>query len=130
MGPMVDDESPRARLVVLLQHFSELGDEREAWRVVYPIAEVLLLVTCATVDSCEDIVEWGRASRFPAAVLRVPPWHSMRALAARPGEPHSHAALRAGSPSCGWAGMTPSLSTARPCAAPTIIARGSKPCTA
>ena len=62
MDTIVDDESPRARLAVLLQHFSELDDEREAWRVVYPIAEVLLLVTCATIASCddfEDIVEWG-----------------------------------------------------------------------
>src|SRR5580704_7869150 len=61
MDTMVD-ESPRARLAVLLEHFSELDDDREAWRVVYPIAEVLLLVTCATIASCddfEDIVEWG-----------------------------------------------------------------------
>src|ERR1700719_3715486 len=61
MDTMVD-ESPRARLAVLFEHFSELDDDREAWRVVYPIAEVLLLVTCATIASCddfEDIVEWG-----------------------------------------------------------------------
>src|SRR3984893_14721698 len=61
MDTMVD-ESPRARLAVLLEHFSELDDDREAWRVVYPIAEVLLLVTCAKIASCddfEDIFEWG-----------------------------------------------------------------------
>ncbi len=62
MDPIIDNESPRARLALLLQQFSELDDDREAWRVVYPIEEVLLLVSCATIASCddfEDIVEWG-----------------------------------------------------------------------
>jgi predicted transposase YbfD/YdcC len=62
MDTIIEDESPRARLALLLQQFSELDDDREAWRVVYPIEEVLLLVTCATIASCddfEDIVEWG-----------------------------------------------------------------------
>jgi len=62
MDSIIDNESPRARLALLLQQFSELDDDREAWRIVYPIEEVLLLVTCATIASCddfEDIVEWG-----------------------------------------------------------------------
>jgi predicted transposase YbfD/YdcC len=62
MDMTLDCESPRARLAVLLEHFSELDDGREAWRVLYPIEEVLLLVTCATIASCDDfddIVEWG-----------------------------------------------------------------------
>ncbi len=62
MDAGLDDDSPRARLAVLLEHFSELEDDREAWRVLYPIEEVLLLVTCATIASCDDfddIVEWG-----------------------------------------------------------------------
>jgi predicted transposase YbfD/YdcC len=62
MDTMLDWEIPRARLALLLRHFSELDDDREAWRVLYPIEEVLLLVTCATIASCddfEDIVEWG-----------------------------------------------------------------------
>lgn len=60
---ILDEEIPRARLGLLLQHFSELGDEREPWRVMYPLKEVLLLVTCATIASCDDfddIVDWGR----------------------------------------------------------------------
>jgi predicted transposase YbfD/YdcC len=60
---MLDEEMPRARLALLLEHFSELGDEREAWRVMYPLREVLLLVTCATIASCDDfddIVAWGK----------------------------------------------------------------------
>jgi len=49
-------------LAVLLKHFSQIDDEREPWRVVYPLAEVLLLMTCATIAACddfEDIVAWG-----------------------------------------------------------------------
>jgi predicted transposase YbfD/YdcC len=59
---VMDEEVPRARLALLLQHFSELDDEREPWRIVYPLKEVLLLVTCATIASCDDfddIVAWG-----------------------------------------------------------------------
>src|SRR5437764_9131070 len=63
MDTSLDEESPRARLALLLKHFSELKDDRQAWRVLYPIQEVLLLVTCATIASCDDfddIVEWGK----------------------------------------------------------------------
>jgi predicted transposase YbfD/YdcC len=62
MDPIFEEESPRARLALLLQHFSELKDDREPWRVVYPLREVLLLVTCATIAACDDfddIVAWG-----------------------------------------------------------------------
>src|SRR5713226_2189241 len=58
-----DEETPRARLALLLEHFSKLGDDREPWRVMYPLKEVLLLVTCATIASCDDfddIVAWGK----------------------------------------------------------------------
>ena len=43
-----------ARLAVLLQHFAQIDDDRESWRVAYPLKEVLLLVTCATIASCDD----------------------------------------------------------------------------
>ena len=59
---ILDEEVPRARVALLLEHFSELGDEREPWRVMYPLKEVLLLVVCATIASCDDfydIVAWG-----------------------------------------------------------------------
>ena len=58
-----DEEAPRARVALLLKHFSELSDDREPWRVAYPLAEVLLLLTCATISSCDDfddIAAWGR----------------------------------------------------------------------
>ncbi len=57
-----DEDAPRARLALLLEHFSELYDDREPGRIMYPLAEVLLLVTCATIASCDDfddIVAWG-----------------------------------------------------------------------
>lgn len=53
---------PKARVALLLAHFSELCDDREPQRVMYPLDEVLLLVTCATICSCDDfddIVLWG-----------------------------------------------------------------------
>jgi len=46
----------------LLEHFSALRDPRQRWRVVYPLAEILLLVLCATLSGMEDFVEirlWG-----------------------------------------------------------------------
>ncbi len=62
MGQIIDQDAPRARLAVLLQHFSDLDDSREPCRVMYPLKEVLLLVTCATIASCDDfdeIADWG-----------------------------------------------------------------------
>jgi predicted transposase YbfD/YdcC len=62
MDRTLDQEMPRARLALLLKEFSRVEDKREPWRVVYPLAEVLLLLTCATICSCDDfddIVAWG-----------------------------------------------------------------------
>jgi len=62
MDLVLDEEAPRARLGLLLEEFSRLDDDREPWRVVYPLAEVLLLLTCATIASCDDfddIAAWG-----------------------------------------------------------------------
>ncbi len=47
----------------LVEHFSALEDPRQAWKVVYPLPEILLLVLCATLAGAEDFVEarlWGR----------------------------------------------------------------------
>ena len=47
----------------LLEHFSALKDPRQAWKVVYPLPEILLLVLCATLAGADDFVEtewWGR----------------------------------------------------------------------
>ena len=55
-------EKPRLRS--LLEHFSEIEDTREAWRVAHPLPEVLLLVVSASIASCDDfddIAAWGEA---------------------------------------------------------------------
>jgi hypothetical protein len=55
-------ERPRLRL--LLDHLGAIEDDRASWRVMYPLREVLFLVVCATICSCDDydeIVEWGEA---------------------------------------------------------------------
>jgi len=55
-------EKPRLRR--LLDHFAEVTDPRESWRVAHPLPEVLLLVVCGTIASCDDfddIAAWGHA---------------------------------------------------------------------
>ena len=37
MDTIFDGEVPRARLALLLRHFSEFKDNREPWRIVYPL---------------------------------------------------------------------------------------------
>ncbi len=62
MSLLFDEEMPRSRVAVLLKEFSRLDDDREPWRVAFPLAEVLLLLTCATIAECDDfddIVAWG-----------------------------------------------------------------------
>ena len=90
MDTIFDGEVPRARLALLLRHFSELKDNREPWRIVYPLQEVLLLVTCATIASCDDfddIVAWADAISSSCGISRISSRHSLRALA--PGPPRS-----------------------------------------
>jgi predicted transposase YbfD/YdcC len=63
LDALIDFEMPRSRVAVLLNHFSRLDDDREPERIMYPLSEVLLLVTCATICSCDDfdeIVSWGK----------------------------------------------------------------------
>ena len=53
-------EKPRLRS--LLDHFALIEDSREAWRGAHPLPEVLLLVVCASIASCDDfddIAAWG-----------------------------------------------------------------------
>ena len=54
----------KARVKSLLDHFSAVEDTRAGWRVAHPMAEILLLVVCATMASCDDfddIAAWGKA---------------------------------------------------------------------
>jgi predicted transposase YbfD/YdcC len=55
-------EKPRLRS--LLDHFALVEDPREQWRVAHPLPEVLLLVVCASIASCDDfddIAAWGES---------------------------------------------------------------------
>lgn len=57
-------KEPKPSLRSLLEHFAEIEDPREPWRVAHPLPEVLLLVVCATIASCDDfddIAAWGEA---------------------------------------------------------------------
>ena len=50
------------RLRLLLDHFGDVDDPREAAKVKYPLPEVLFLVTCASIAGCDDydeIADWG-----------------------------------------------------------------------
>jgi len=42
-----------------LSHFSALRDPRQATKVLYPLAEILLLMLCATIAGADDFVEIG-----------------------------------------------------------------------
>src|SRR6266849_3816117 len=96
---ILDEEAPRARVAVLLKHFSQLGDDREPWRVMYPLKEGMLLIVCATIAGC------ARCSIV-----------SIRSCL--------DAALRVGWRRYGRSGTTSSPSTARPHGAPTTAAKG------
>ena len=76
-GLLLDWDAPRARVALLLQHFSRLEDGREPWRIAYPLHEVLLLLTCATIASCDDfddIVAWGE--QHQEFLRRFAPYHN------------------------------------------------------
>src|SRR6516225_3206358 len=56
--------SAKPRLRLLLDHLSQVKDTRQAWKVAYPLCEVLFLVVCGTIangDDYDDIVDWGQA---------------------------------------------------------------------
>jgi predicted transposase YbfD/YdcC len=59
------DGFAKPRLRSLLEHFADIDDPREPWRVAHPLAEVLLLVVCGTICDCDDyegIADWGEAN--------------------------------------------------------------------
>jgi predicted transposase YbfD/YdcC len=58
------DGFEKSRLKALLDHFGEIDDPREPWRVAHPLPEVLFLVVCGTICDCDDydlIADWGEA---------------------------------------------------------------------
>ena len=133
MDTSLDEESPRARLALLLKHFSELKDNRE------PGASSIRSRGLAGGDLRHDRLlrrfrrhrRLGRApSRLPAAFPS-----SITAFPARAGcAPSSTASIRscsaaastAGSPRSGRTGTTSSPSTARRHAGPMTARKGLK----
>ena len=63
--PRLDDPLPgKSRLAILLDHFAAIPDPRDVRRIAHPLAEILLLVVCATIADCDDydhIAAWGEA---------------------------------------------------------------------
>jgi hypothetical protein len=56
--------SAKPRLRAFIDQFATIKDTRQAWKVAYPLREVLFLVVCGTIasgDDYEDIVDWGKA---------------------------------------------------------------------
>ena len=69
----MDDFGPKPRLRSLLDHFSTVDDPREAWRIAHPLPEVLLLIVCASIASCDDfddIAAWAEERRLLFNVRR------------------------------------------------------------
>jgi predicted transposase YbfD/YdcC len=58
----MEDLTDRLSLKTLLEHFSDIEDARDNWRVAYPLPEVLFLVVSGTLAACDDfddIALWG-----------------------------------------------------------------------
>ena len=66
----------KSRRRSLLEHFGAVKDTRQPCKIMYSLPEVLLLVVCATIASCDDydeIVAWGEAHL--AFLRRFRPYH-------------------------------------------------------
>ncbi len=86
-----DEELVKDRVALLLRHFSEIDDQRDPYRVMFPLNEILFLLTCATISSCDDfddIVAWGEHNlpflrQFSAYENGIPCARWIRALVNR-----------------------------------------------
>jgi len=56
--------------ISFLDHFAALRDPRQAWKVVFPLSEVLLVVLCGTLAGAEDFVDIRRWARLHLGFLR------------------------------------------------------------
>ena len=64
MNLAIAEFGAKSRLRALLEHFSQIEDPREPWRVAHPLPEVLLLVVCGTIadgDDYDAIADRGEA---------------------------------------------------------------------
>src|SRR5260370_21780520 len=123
----------RPRLRLLLDHFAKIKDTRQAWKVAYPLCEVLFLVVCGTIANCddyEDIVDWGEAHLsflrgFAEFHYGIPCTDWLRTVMNRI-DPDP--AFRPGSRNAGRTSSISLRSTARPRAAATIERLARSPC--
>jgi len=131
-----DTDVPRARVALLLSHFARLSDEREPWRIAFPLAEVLLLLSCATIASCDDfdeIAAWGEhhldfLRRFAPFHHGIPCERWLRTLVNRV-DPLTFARCFEDWIRAMWPARHDLIAIdGKPRAAPTTGARGSKRC--
>ena len=125
--------------ISLLAHFSALQDPRQAWKVLFPLPEILLLVLAATLAGADDFVEarlWGR--QYLAFLRRFLPYrHGIPSHdtlgdvvnALDPALFKSCFVAAAGSRACARPSPTSSPSTARPRAAAMPRPRAASRCT-
>ena len=133
---ILDEEIPRARVALLLKHFSVLKDDREPWRVVYLLKEVLLLVVCGTIASCDDfddIAAWGEhhidfLRRFCEFHHGIPCERWVRTLSTGSTPSCLVVVSKAGSQRSGRTATSSLPSMAKLRAEPTTSAKASKPC--
>ena len=121
---------------MLLDHFAEIKDTRQAWKVMYPLREVLFLVVCGTIasgDDYDDIVDWGKAHLaflrgFAEFHFGIPCADWLRCVMNRIDPKLFMACFRHGSRHAGPTSSTLWQSTARLRAAPTIAGPATRRC--
>jgi len=70
MDTMADGGGAVAETVVFLSHFGDLPDPRQRGKVVYPLAEVLLLCLLAVLAGAETITDIARFGDKKLDLLR------------------------------------------------------------
>src|SRR3546814_20501723 len=70
MGAVTSSFSEKSRLAALLEHFSQIEDPRDPWRVAHPLPEVLLLAVCGTIADCDDYDHTAPCGEAHLAFLR------------------------------------------------------------
>jgi hypothetical protein len=131
MSPTPAALSDKSRLAVLLEHFATIDDPRDVRRISHPLAEILLLVVCATIADCDDydhIAAWGEAHldflrRHLPDRNGVPGGRWLTILMNRVNPALFSAVSRPGCAAPGPTGRTLLRSTARRRAAPTTAPR-------